>query len=67
MRRAGHVARMGEMRNSYRILVGRLEGKNPLQKPRCRWRKNTRIVTIFSGILAFLCALMACLSKHSSL
>jgi hypothetical protein len=37
MRRAGHVARMGEKRNAYRILVGKPEGKRPLGRPRCRW------------------------------
>jgi hypothetical protein len=30
MRWAGHVARMGEKRNAYRILVGKPEGKRPL-------------------------------------
>jgi hypothetical protein len=29
-----HVARMGEKRNAFRILVGRLEGKRPLGRPR---------------------------------
>jgi hypothetical protein len=33
---AGHVARMGEKRNAYRILVGKLEGKRPLGRPRRR-------------------------------
>jgi hypothetical protein len=37
MRWAGHVARMGEKRNAYRILVGKPEGKRPLVRPRCRW------------------------------
>jgi hypothetical protein len=37
MRRAEHVARMGEKRNAYRILVGKPEGKRPLERPRCRW------------------------------
>jgi hypothetical protein len=36
MRWAGHVARMGEKRGAYRILVGRPEGKKPLGRPRCR-------------------------------
>jgi hypothetical protein len=31
MRWAGHVARMGEVRGVYRVLVGRLEGKRPLE------------------------------------
>jgi hypothetical protein len=31
-----HVARMGEKRNTYRLLVGKSEGKRPLGRP--RWR-----------------------------
>jgi hypothetical protein len=37
MRSAGHVARMGEKRNAYRLLVRTPEGKRPLGRPRCRW------------------------------
>jgi hypothetical protein len=37
IRLAGHVARMGEKRNAYRILVGNREGKRPLGRPRRRW------------------------------
>jgi hypothetical protein len=37
MRWTGHVTRMGENRNAYRILVGKLEGKRPLGRPRRRW------------------------------
>jgi predicted small integral membrane protein len=37
MRWAWHVARMGEKRNAYRLLVGELEGKRPLGRPRRRW------------------------------
>jgi hypothetical protein len=40
MRRAGHVARMGDRRGAYRILVGRPERKRPLQRPRLRWEYN---------------------------
>jgi hypothetical protein len=36
MRWAGHVARMGECRNVYRVLVGKPEGKRPLERPRHR-------------------------------
>jgi hypothetical protein len=36
MRWAGHVARMGKKRNAYWILVGKLEGKIPLRRPRRR-------------------------------
>jgi hypothetical protein len=37
MRWAGHVARMGEGRGVYRVLVGRPECKRPLGRPRRRW------------------------------
>ncbi|KAJ4446397.1 hypothetical protein ANN_13093 [Periplaneta americana] len=37
---AEHVARMGESRNAYRVLVGRPEGKRPLRRPKCRWEDN---------------------------
>jgi hypothetical protein len=43
MRWAGHVARMGETRNAYRILVGKPEGKRPLRRPRRRWVDNIKI------------------------
>jgi hypothetical protein len=37
IRWASHVARMGEKRNAYRLLVGKPEGKIPLGRPRRRW------------------------------
>ena len=37
MRWAGHVARMGEERWVYRVLVGKSEGRRPLGRPRRRW------------------------------
>ena len=43
MRWAGHVARMGEERGLYRVLVGKLEGKRPLGRPRRRWVDNIRV------------------------
>jgi len=42
MRWAGNVARMGEERGVYRFLVGKLEGKRPLERPRRRWVDNIR-------------------------
>jgi hypothetical protein len=42
MRWAGHVARMGEKKNAYRILVGNPEGKRPLGRPSHRWVNNIR-------------------------
>jgi hypothetical protein len=40
---AGHVARMGEKRNAYRLLVGKPEGKRLLGRPRLRWVNNIRM------------------------
>jgi hypothetical protein len=37
IRWAGHVARIGEKRNAYSLLVGKSEGKRPLGRPRRRW------------------------------
>jgi hypothetical protein len=43
MRWEGHVARMGEKRNAYRILVGKPEGKRPLGRPRHKWEYNIKM------------------------
>jgi hypothetical protein len=43
MRWTGQVARMGETRNAYKILVGKREGKRPLGRPRCKWVDNIKI------------------------
>jgi predicted small integral membrane protein len=43
MRWAGLVARMGEKRNMYRLLVGKPEGKRPLGRLRRRWIDNIKI------------------------
>ena len=40
---AGHVARMGEERAVYRVLVGKPEGRRPLGRPRRRWVDNIRL------------------------
>jgi hypothetical protein len=42
MRWARHVARMGEMRDTYRVLAGKPEGKRPLGRQRRRWKYNTK-------------------------
>ena len=42
MRWAGHVARMGEERGVYRVLLGKPEGRRPLGRPRRKWVDNTR-------------------------
>jgi len=41
MRRAGHVARTGEEKGVYRVLVGKPEGRRPLGRP--RWVDNIRM------------------------
>jgi hypothetical protein len=43
MRWAGHVARMGEERNVYRVLMGKPEGKRPIGRPRRRWEDGIRM------------------------
>jgi hypothetical protein len=43
MRWAGHVARMGEKRSVYRLLVGKPKGKRPLGRPRRRWTDNIKM------------------------
>ncbi|KAJ4448105.1 hypothetical protein ANN_10117 [Periplaneta americana] len=43
LRWAGHVARMGESRNAYSVLVGRPEVKRPLGRPRRRWEDNIKM------------------------
>jgi hypothetical protein len=43
MRWAGHVARMGQKRTAYRILVGKPEGKRPLGRLRRRRVDNIKI------------------------
>ena len=43
MRWAGHVARMGEGRDVYGVLVGKPEGRRPLGRPRRRWEDNIRM------------------------
>ena len=39
----GHVARIGERRSVYRVLVGKPEGKRPLGRPRRRWEDNIKM------------------------
>jgi hypothetical protein len=43
MRLAGHVARMGEKSNAYKILVGKPERTRPLGRPRHRWVDNIKM------------------------
>jgi hypothetical protein len=43
MRWTGHVARIGEVRGAYSILVGRPEGRRLLGRPRHRWEDNIKM------------------------
>jgi hypothetical protein len=43
MRRTGHVAGMGEIRNANKILGGKPKGKRSLGTQRCRWEDNIRM------------------------
>ena len=43
LRWAGHVARMEQYRNAYRVLVGKPEGKRPLGRPRRRLEDNIKM------------------------
>jgi hypothetical protein len=47
---AGHVARTGEKRNVYRLLVEKPEGKRPLGRPRRRWVNNIRMDLVETGL-----------------
>jgi hypothetical protein len=49
MRLAKHVARMGEKRNLYRLMVGKPEGKRPLGRPRRRWIDNIKMTLVEVG------------------
>jgi hypothetical protein len=49
MRWAGHVARMGEKRDAYRLLVGKPEGRRPLGRPRRRSLDNIRMDLVEVG------------------
>jgi hypothetical protein len=49
MRWVGHVAGMGEKRNTYRLLVGKPEGRRLLGRPRLRWLDNIGLDLIEVG------------------
>jgi hypothetical protein len=49
MRWAGHVARMEKKRNAYRLLVGKPEGRRPLERPKRRRLDNIRMDLVEVG------------------
>jgi hypothetical protein len=50
LRWAGHVARMGEKRKVYRLLIRKPEGKRPLGRPRRRWIDNIKMDLLEIGL-----------------
>jgi hypothetical protein len=57
MRWAGHVARFGEKRSVYGLLVGKPEGKRPLERSRCGWIDNIKmdLLDIRLSVLDWIC------------
>jgi hypothetical protein len=49
MRWVGHLARMGEKRKAYRLLVGKPEGRRPLGRSKHRWLGNIRMDLVEVG------------------
>jgi hypothetical protein len=53
MRWVEHVAHIGEMRNAYKMLVGKPEGKRPVGRSRSRWENNNKMYIwerVFGGV-----------------
>jgi hypothetical protein len=49
----GHVERIAEKRNAYRLLVGKSEGTRPVGRPRRRWVDNIKMdlgERVWSGV-----------------
>jgi hypothetical protein len=47
----GRVAHMGEMRNTYKSLIGKPEGKRPLGRHRCGWEDNVEREIGLEGVV----------------
>jgi hypothetical protein len=47
---SGHVASTGDRRISYTVLVGKPEGRNPFERPRCRWKDNIKVDVQETGL-----------------
>jgi len=62
MKWAGHVARMGQGRVVYSVLVGKPEGKRSLGRPRRRWEDNINMDLEEVGVFVFLCSIITCRS-----
>jgi hypothetical protein len=59
MKWAGHVARMGEKVTAYRLLVGKPDGRKPLESPRRTFVDNSKIDLIEIGLGCVLCIRLA--------
>jgi hypothetical protein len=56
MRLVGHVAWMGEMRNVYKIFVGKSEGNRPLKRARQRWESRVDVMKMGGNVCTgFIC------------
>jgi hypothetical protein len=52
MKLAGHVERMGEKKNAYRIFVGKPDGERPLERPRRRGVDNIKMDgVVWTGLI----------------
>jgi hypothetical protein len=58
MRRVSHAARIGHMRNAYKILVTTSEGERQFRRPRRRWEDNIRMD--IGGNMVGRCGMDAC-------
>jgi hypothetical protein len=59
IRWAGHVARMGVIRNTYKIFVGKPEGKRPLRRSTRRWKDDAKLILEKQGLgvwIGFVCS-----------
>jgi hypothetical protein len=50
MRWAGHMARMGEEKKVYKVLVRKPEGRRPLERPWRRWEDGIRMHLMETGL-----------------
>jgi hypothetical protein len=60
------VALMGEMRKTYKILVGRPEDKKLLDRTRCRWQDTFKMDLKYKEVLVRDCGLNSCGSGHGT-
>jgi hypothetical protein len=65
MRVTGHVARLGDRRGAYRVLVGKPEGNRLLVRPTRRWNDSIKMdLNLLNAVLNPICHLLALLGAH---